>query len=638
MKIIILLISPRKKSEGLPVLKSEMSNFKIERKFNSEKLKNCLKFAGVNPNDSILIINSIKSYFHDCKEDTMLFKEIIDNTMRVYIHKTFFNSLLKEEFIKLALKKKDMFKRDFKLACDVIDQKINVIILLGGASGTGKSSIASHLAYSLSVPTVLSSDSIRHIMRNFMTKEDCPLLFSSTYETHKLMTGEENKEDSESKKCLKGYKIQCGLVQERLERIIENYNDKNESIIIEGVHLTPDFMMKMVKKYKNCLPFEIYIANESKHMERFSVRSKYMTLDKKTNKYVENFKYIRVIQKYCLMKSEELLIPKIDNSNIDKSMGLAHRTILAYLKKVYVKKNLIIQQEKIQNAGHILEQFNRIAKNIWSSDYVKKYIIEKKDGKLDPMENDYDLDKIKMSNQKIKTNYAEDEKQKEFDKEDLKINLLGSQFEIGNSANEMTPKEFDSKEEELKSDEEKKIFAAASIDLSQFIDLIKKKDCLSISNKIRPTTLKLIKGYVTEYNGNVENLMKLRIVKTNRRFMIVQETSEEDWSKKKAKILKNKEFQLKNFSIATSSEEEPITYKKQRHQAYIESKENGSDKDSIKNFNSIEEETVEEEIEFFLEDGFNSIEMSEGHLQTEEQTSGISSKEEQDSDNSEIKV
>ena len=101
-----------------------------------------------------------------------------------------------------------------------------------------------------------------------------------------------------------------------------------DSIIIEGVHLTPIFMMKIMKKYKRVLPFAICIKKESKHKERFAVRSKYMTLDSRHNKYVENFQNIRLIQKWFLDKADEFLIPKVDNVNIDKSIDTIHRTII----------------------------------------------------------------------------------------------------------------------------------------------------------------------------------------------------------------------------------------------------------------------------------------------------------------------
>jgi len=60
--------------------------------------------------------------------------------------------------------------------------------LLGGTSGTGKSTLASLLASRLGISTVLSTDSIRHIMRNFLSQSTNGVLFASTYEAHKQVS------------------------------------------------------------------------------------------------------------------------------------------------------------------------------------------------------------------------------------------------------------------------------------------------------------------------------------------------------------------------------------------------------------------------------------------------------------------
>lgn len=41
--------------------------------------------------------------------------------------------------------------------------------------------------------------------------------------------------------------MQCKMVQEQLERVIGRYEATNDTIIIEGVHLTPLFMLKIMK-------------------------------------------------------------------------------------------------------------------------------------------------------------------------------------------------------------------------------------------------------------------------------------------------------------------------------------------------------------------------------------------------------
>jgi 2-phosphoglycerate kinase len=90
----------------------------------------------------------------------------------------------------------------------------------------------------------------------------------------------------------------------------------------------------MMKKYPSCIPFVICIKNEEKHKERFAVRTKHMTIDPRFNKYIKNVKSIRIIQKHLIKKAEEALIPRIDNSNVDKSIGLIHVTIVRCLRQI----------------------------------------------------------------------------------------------------------------------------------------------------------------------------------------------------------------------------------------------------------------------------------------------------------------
>jgi 2-phosphoglycerate kinase len=88
-------------------------------------------------------------------------------------------------------------------------------------------------------------------------------------------------------KTLKGYKEQCYKVQAELEKIIDDYQSRNESLVVEGVHLTVRFMINMMKKYPSCIPFVICIKNEEKHKERVAVRTRHITIDSRFNKYIK---------------------------------------------------------------------------------------------------------------------------------------------------------------------------------------------------------------------------------------------------------------------------------------------------------------------------------------------------------------
>jgi len=82
------------------------------------------------------------------------------------------------------------------------------------------------------------------------------------------------------------------------------------------------------------VPFIIVIKNKKKHMERFAVRSRYMTLDPNLNRYIAYLHNIRTIQNNFIVKADEALIPKIDNGNIDRSVGVMHSVIIRCLRKI----------------------------------------------------------------------------------------------------------------------------------------------------------------------------------------------------------------------------------------------------------------------------------------------------------------
>ena len=71
---------------------------------------------------------------------------------------------------------------DFRIAMDFHNERRFFIILLSGAPGTGKSTIASLLASKMAVPHIVSTDSIRHALRTVYSKEKYPILHYSTYE------------------------------------------------------------------------------------------------------------------------------------------------------------------------------------------------------------------------------------------------------------------------------------------------------------------------------------------------------------------------------------------------------------------------------------------------------------------------
>ncbi|KAL7084954.1 hypothetical protein ACP275_14G254600 [Erythranthe tilingii] len=272
-------------------------------------------------------------------------------------------------------------KADLVLACRIRERKESVTVLLCGTSGCGKSTLSALLGSRLGITTVVSTDSIRHMMRSFVAEEQNPLLWASTYHAGEYLDPvavAEAKAKKRAKKsagipasslsknevlgnsttgkpegnttttdlvnpkqmAVEGYKAQSEMVIDSLDRLITAWEERKESVVVEGVHLSLNFVMGLMKKHPSIIPFMIYISNEGKHLERFAVRAKYMTLDPARNKYVKYIRNIRTIQEYLCKRADKHLVPKINNTNVDKSVAAIHATVFSCLRRREAGENL----------------------------------------------------------------------------------------------------------------------------------------------------------------------------------------------------------------------------------------------------------------------------------------------------------
>ena len=65
---------------------------------------------------------------------------------------------------------------------DLYDLDVPLILLVGGATGTGKSTVATDVAYRLGITRVTSTDFVRQTMRAFFSQEFMPAIHYSSFE------------------------------------------------------------------------------------------------------------------------------------------------------------------------------------------------------------------------------------------------------------------------------------------------------------------------------------------------------------------------------------------------------------------------------------------------------------------------
>uniref|UniRef100_K3W547 Zeta toxin domain-containing protein n=1 Tax=Globisporangium ultimum (strain ATCC 200006 / CBS 805.95 / DAOM BR144) TaxID=431595 RepID=K3W547_GLOUD len=294
-----------------------------------------------------------------------------------YLHQCIYSSLARLDYTK------PHHLLDFQVAKEITQRNQSFVVLLGGTSGTGKSTLASLLAARLRLTTVLPTDSVRHILRAFTSKEENPCAFVSTYQAGDALTQAEIDELSiasdgtamstnrlHKRKVLRGYKLQSEVVLEKLDKVLTMFERRKQSLVVEGVHLNTDQMMELVRRHPNCVPFVIYISNELKHRERFAVRARHMTIDPQENKYIKYFDNIRIIQRHLCKHADKYLIPKIDNTNVDRSIATIQSTLIRVLRKL--DRGEKIFDEKIHKMVLLSREHENSIKKAWSSKGVRK--------------------------------------------------------------------------------------------------------------------------------------------------------------------------------------------------------------------------------------------------------------------------
>ena len=115
-------------------------------------------------------------------------------------------------------------------------------------------------------------------MRRYIQRSDEPLLHSSSFLCGELLQNEDKRYDLSDD--VVGYQYQCKDIQIFLEMFIDKQFEKGATLMVEGVHLDPSFLHKMLRKYgEKCMCFDISVQDVQKHTKRLHTRFNMFTVD-----------------------------------------------------------------------------------------------------------------------------------------------------------------------------------------------------------------------------------------------------------------------------------------------------------------------------------------------------------------------
>jgi 2-phosphoglycerate kinase len=176
-----------------------------------------------------------------------------------------------------------------------------LVVMIGGTTGVGKSTLATMLAARLGVTRVIATDVIRQVLRAFFTHEAMPSVHHSAFEAGGV----------------EGYRAQAERVATGVDAIVERAGREGKPVIVEGVHVVPGTLDSTLRE--RCVAVEalLVVADAELHRGHFSHRRG----SRPAERYLERFEDIRALQEHIAACARKEGVAVIDNVNVDDTLA-----------------------------------------------------------------------------------------------------------------------------------------------------------------------------------------------------------------------------------------------------------------------------------------------------------------------------
>jgi 2-phosphoglycerate kinase len=183
-----------------------------------------------------------------------------------------------------------------------------LVVLIGGTTGVGKSTVATMLAARLGITRVIATDVVRQVLRAFFTHEAMASVHYSAFEAGGV----------------EGYTDQAAQVNTGIAAIMQRACDEAKPVVIEGVHVVPGAIAAEWRE--RCVVVEalVVVPDPELHRGHFSHRPG----TRPPERYLSRFDDIRVLQDHLVVRAREASVAVIENDNADDTLAQLMQLVL----------------------------------------------------------------------------------------------------------------------------------------------------------------------------------------------------------------------------------------------------------------------------------------------------------------------
>ena len=210
------------------------------------------------------------------------------------------------------------YAEPFSKWLQVMRLEMPLIILLGGATGVGKSTIATMVANRLGINRVIPTDAIREVMRSMLTADLFPTLHTSLFDVGRIVrTPLPRSADPD----IIGFREQAAAVTVGIEALVQRAIDEGTDLIVEGAHVVPGFL-KLDRFAGKAVAVQLVVTvdEEETHRSHFLRRAR-EARNRPPERYLENFHNIRKLQRYVRSLALQHGIPTVPSYGLDATLS-----------------------------------------------------------------------------------------------------------------------------------------------------------------------------------------------------------------------------------------------------------------------------------------------------------------------------
>ena len=210
-----------------------------------------------------------------------------------------------------------------------------LVLLIGGTTGCGKSTISSDIAYRLNIVRTQSTDMLREVMRLLIPKRLMPELHASSYNAWQTMPSWDNRPIQFESHFIEGYLTQAREVSVGLEGVLQRAEREQLSLILEGVHIFPALQKQLGEQQDMIVvPFILTVLKRKQLKQQLEGRGRKVSA-RRAERYMENFDSIWELQSFLASEAERHNVPVIPNVDVQETIQLVMAEIAERLLKIY---------------------------------------------------------------------------------------------------------------------------------------------------------------------------------------------------------------------------------------------------------------------------------------------------------------